>query len=133
MHYSKALTVTAGTSASNPVTLTFKVVPQIVTRIRIYFPAGCAGLVRAALFQAEHQFAPSDTLDWFRGDDGAIDYEEYFDMRKGPNKITVKAWNTDDTYDHEILVDLTILSYAIASPFLTIKTLVDALKTMMGL
>jgi len=133
MHYAKELTATANTTEGTPDTLTFKVVPQIVTRVRVYFPAGCHGLVRVAIFDGDHQFAPSDPGEWFRGEDGAIDYQAYYDMRKGPNRITIKAWNADTAFDHEVLVNITILPYAIASPFLTIKTLVDALKVMMGL
>jgi len=133
MHHAKALTASSGTTRGDPDTLTFKVVPQIVTKVRIYFPPGCAGLVRVALFNGDHQFAPSDPGNWFRGDGGSIEYEEYYDMRKGPNKITIKAWNEDSVYDHEVLVGITILPEWIASPLKSLAKLGKALASMMGL
>ena len=109
MQYSKALKVTSGTTESDYDSVKLRVTPLVLSRIRVYFPAGCNGLVHVSFWQGGHRFAPILPGGWFRGNDGAIDVDEYFELWKGTRNIEIRAYNEDEIYDHEVLINLTIL------------------------
>lgn len=75
---------------------------EILTRIQIAFPRGCAGLARAQLYQGGFQVFPGNLQGHIRGDAVEVDASLRYDMRQNAGPWYWYTWNTDDTYQHTL-------------------------------
>lgn len=106
MWWIKDITVTKGTSRDNPVETLVKLTPGTIERMFVFFPPGCLGYVKVALYEGGHQFMPEDVEGHITGDDYVFDMVHNKELKAPPAHITVRAWNTATTYDHTITVGI---------------------------
>lgn len=106
MWWIKDITVTKGTTKASPVEEVAKLTPGTIERVIVFFPPGCLGYVKVALYEAEHQFMPEDIEGHITGDDYVFDMVHNKELKAPPAYITIKAWNTATTYDHTITVGI---------------------------
>ena len=109
MRYRVALEIPADTSESSPERQDIKAWRGVISRINIFFPAGCSGLVHVRIRQAKHNIAPVNPDGWFNGDDEGPDYQEHYPLKSGTNVITIEGYNEDTTYSHTPIVEFDVL------------------------
>ena len=102
MDYSISLTIPSSTTSSSPSSTTVKVSAYVLNVYEIEFPAGCAGLVGVSVWQGGHQLYPSTEGQWFISDNFTIKRDTYYKIVRGGNTLTIKGYNSDDTYSHTI-------------------------------
>ena len=130
MLHSKHITLTKGKSEATSTKTQFLVNKGVISTAWITFPAGCAGLVKARLFHQSHPFLPVDDDAYIRGDDYVFVYPVFFEIKTEPEVITIEAWNEDDTYDHQIDVQLLIVDKEWIQPIGAYEGVIAALKSI---
>ena len=130
MWYQKEITISANTTEANAAETKLHVVRGVIHNVWVHFPAGCAGLARVQILEGLHQIAPTNTGQSFKGDGTDINYREHYELTNFPSWITIKTWNTDDTYDHTIVVGLGILKKEVLLPAFSREGILYALKSL---
>ena len=103
------LEIPANTSPSEPVKLRKGIKTGRLVGLHVFLPPGCAGLTGVQIYHREHVIAPSDKGEWIKGDDVMWRWVLDYEMFGGGNYIGLVGYNLDDTYDHEILVGISLL------------------------
>ena len=109
MDYTADITVPKNTTEKNPVVHTIVCGPGILHEWVRWFPEGGWGYVRFNVWQGGHQFLPSTETQSYRGNNSTIRKKVYFPLPRAENTIKIKAWNIDDTYDHTISLEFSVL------------------------
>ena len=109
MLYTTDITTPANTAEADAVKTTLKLTHGIVHRVSIGFPDGCAGLAHLQLYRFEHQVWPTNSEADFNWNNVNLEWDDYFELLKGPFTLMAKTWNEDDTYQHIITVRLGIV------------------------
>jgi len=100
------LTVIKGTVRSTAVELDANLTLGTLERAIVLFPPGCLGFVHVTFWRFEHQFLPEAAKGSILGDDYVFDVPCDYEISEIPPVITVRAWNTANTYDHTITIGL---------------------------
>ena len=98
------LEVPKSTPRTNPATKILQLRDGIIRNWYLGFPHGCFNRVRAQVFEFEHQILPQregESLYW----SGYVFVipDEYV-LEEEPYEIELRAWNTDTTNPHTILL-----------------------------
>jgi len=101
--YTEILNVPAGTASDNPATATITVEEYTVTRIDIYFPPGCHGLVHVVVFYGAEQLAPKPTGKTIVGNAETVSWPEEWKCPDRPATLEFRGWAPLTNYDHNIL------------------------------
>lgn len=102
MFYSFDVTIPANTTAAALVVEEVDLVPGVIHRVEIQFPRGCVGLVHVQVYQEFHQVWPSNPGADLAGEGATIAWNDYHELVEGQSKLTLKAWNLDDTFPHTV-------------------------------
>lgn len=92
----------AGTAEASPQETDVALPQGTLERVDIQVPPGHAGLTGLALEYSGEHIYPWGAGSWLEGDD--IDIEAVLDFPLGGSAVTVRTYNTDDTYDHDHLL-----------------------------
>lgn len=103
MFYSEEITTSANTAKASYQTTTIKLTKGVITRVAIFFPWGCAGLVYVQVIRKTWQVFPLSRGEWISANDRVIDFETAIDVLSDPTEVLVRTYNLDDTYDHTIV------------------------------
>ena len=106
MNWSQWLTVTKGTTQASPVTLEAEVTVGTVEEVKVYFPPGCLGYVKATLFHFEDQILPRHPQGYISGDDYCFVLPMDYEIKSKPVVMWWKCWNTAAVYDHSIYLEI---------------------------
>lgn len=106
MWWDVPITVTKGTSRDDPVEVEASLIPGVIRRVRIQFPPGCTGFVKATLWRHEHQFLPEAAEGYITGDDYTYDEPVDYEIKETPAVVRVVCWNTASKYDHTVTVGI---------------------------
>ena len=101
--YTETLTVPAGTTSDNPATATITVEEYTVTRIDIYFPPGCHGLVHVVVFYGAEQLAPKPTGKTIIGNAETVSWPEEWQCPEKPATLEFRGWAPLTNYNHNII------------------------------
>ena len=101
--YTETLTVPAGTAQNNPATVEIEVEEYTVTRIDIYFPPGCHGLVHVVVFYGAEQLAPKPTGKTIIGNAETVSWPEEWRCPDRPATLEFRGWSPSARYDHNII------------------------------
>jgi len=126
--YHKIITVPKNTPKDIPIKeeITVDEYGYIVfTEIR--FPPGPQGLLKVSVWYGETQLIPQKESDWIAGDDERIWDIPLFYITKG-EKILVKAYNEDDTYDHSFFFRMVVLPSDIVRPLFELGDSIRSIK-----
>jgi hypothetical protein len=108
--YFASITTPANTLMAAPLDTALPVIAGLIYHIKIIFPPGGSGLVHVQIFDAAYQVWPTTQGTSFRGDNLMFSYDELYDKSEPPLQLTVRTWNLDDYYDHEIDVHIAMVS-----------------------
>lgn len=102
MIYVFPFTLPPNTLKANPVRKEVNLVKGRIIKLGVVFPPGCLGLCGIRVIEREHQLFPSNTGEWFTGDDIDKDFEEDYPLLYPPFILKIEAYNEDDTYSHTV-------------------------------
>jgi hypothetical protein len=131
MLYVRQISTPAGTTKDNATTTTIKAWSGVITRIEARFPPGPQFLLHVSVSQGGHQIYPVDDKYDVAGDDETVVADEFTEMRGGWNALSIKTWNDDATYAHQVVVRITVLPREIASPYDALKTIAVSLQFLL--
>ena len=130
MLHSKHITLTADKAESEATNTSFMVNQGVIYRIWITFPPGCAGLVKVRIFHEGHPFLPVELDAYIHGDNYVFEYPVMYEILGPPERITISAWNEDETYDHTIDVQFLIIPKEWVQPIGAYEGIIAALKSL---
>lgn len=84
------------------------IVPGVLERFNILFPAGHNGLTFVSLFYNRRQIYPHITGQFLQGSDVFMPFTPRLDLLKAPHLIELKGYNIDDTIEHTVYTSLEI-------------------------
>uniref|UniRef100_A0A6H2A2S2 Uncharacterized protein n=1 Tax=viral metagenome TaxID=1070528 RepID=A0A6H2A2S2_9ZZZZ len=97
----------ANTALADKVQRDIKPGGQVLTRIEVVFPPGCAALARSQLFQGGFQVHPANPGGYAASDGEPVTADLRYDMEQNAGGWYWYVWNLDDTYPHELTLRLT--------------------------
>ena len=118
MFFRFGITTVANTAETAKLKTVLKVAKGIITQIDIQFPSGPQGLLHIHLNDALHQLFPFNTGEDFSSDFVNITFRDHIPFLTEPFEIQAYTWNTDDTYDHAVIIRVGILPVHVAAPWL---------------
>jgi hypothetical protein len=118
MIYSATITTPKNTPREVPLVTRIPLCVGVIHQFSAFFPAGAQGLHRFIVRRAIHQILPTNSSDFFSGEDEHIDNKEFIQIDDEPKDIEIHSWNLDDTYDHTVLVRLGVLRINVVAPWL---------------
>lgn len=102
MRFVKTLTVTAGTTVTDPSATTLKLIKGTLTWIEVAFPPGPAGYVSVIIADRNLQIAPANPEQVFAWDDYTLGFSMNYLIDDPPYKLILEGWSPDAKYDHNI-------------------------------
>jgi len=132
MLYQKTLTVPANTPSDAPVETTIVVKDPVIVRLGVFFPPGCAGMVKVAVFYGRLQIWPSKEGEWLRGDGTTIWGEPFFELPEKETTLTLKGCSPNTLYNHDVTFYIIALPRHVALWMIGISRLVAALETFLA-
>jgi len=117
------ITAPANTPADAPVTKEIEIEEGTIAKVMILIPAGHHCLAGLQIFYGIDQFFPKRTGEWLRGEDESLTFEEYWEPPEKPYKITLKAMNEDEVWEHTFYVRFVVLPRELAN-------LADAIRAL---
>lgn len=133
MLYEYKLTVPADTEKDDPQTKEMLVAPGILVGVEIFMPPGSVGLCHATIVEGQFQIAPINSDGDIATDGHPVKGEYHYKITLGHNMLTLRGWNEDDTYSHEITCRLNVMKEEELATTGPLKGLVDILKRMLGM
>lgn len=106
MRFQASITTGKNTSIATPKITVLPITLGLIHRVTVQIRLGHAYLTGAALFDGMFQFHPMTTGEWIRGNGIVVDDEIMFLKEDQPSIVVIKAYNLDDTYDHELIVSV---------------------------
>ncbi len=108
MIYGGVVSTPANTTAAAPLVTAFPVTEGIVYHMKVIFPPGPSGLLHVQIFDAAYQMFPTALGQSFVGDNSLFQFDVLYAKKADPFLFTMKTWNLDDTYAHEVAVWLSM-------------------------
>ena len=130
MLHSKQITLSSGQTEATSTKTRFKVNRGVIFRVWITFPSGCVGLVKMRILHEGHPILPVNADAFIRGNNFTFEIPLFFEILDEPQQITIEAWNEDDTYDHEIDVQLLILHKSLVLPVGATEGIMESLSNL---
>lgn len=127
----KSVTTAANTARADAVVTKLLLAPGVIHRVDVRIPPGCAGLLHCHVNHGIYQISPTRDGDW-HGDDERISYNEHYDLSGGPYEVTIHTWNLDETYEHEIIVGVGVLSSWVLLPLTIANKISNGFKSLIG-
>jgi hypothetical protein len=106
LHYRLTLPVPLLTPENNPVSGELLLDAVSLDRVMIEFPLGCAGLVHVKINMNARQIIPWNLSEWVSGDGRVIDIPVQSEVLKAPYEFQAIGYSEDDTYPHNIYIDV---------------------------
>jgi len=97
-------------------------------RLGAFFPPGCAGMVKVAVFYGKLQIWPSKEGEWLRGDSTTIWGEPFFELPEKETTLTLKGCSPNTWYDHDVTFYIIALPRNVALWMIGISRLVAFLE-----
>jgi len=130
MLHAKHITLTANKTEATATNTQFQVNQGVIYRVWIHFPPGCAGLVHTRIYHQGHPFLPVEEDKYLRGDSYTYEFPVMFEIKEPPELITIKAWNTDELYEHTIDVSFLIIPKEWVLPVGSYEGIIAAMKSL---
>jgi len=110
--YQESVTVPALTPKTSPVERHITIVPGLVERVWLGFPKGCSGLLHAQLWRAGSILVPYRSEEDVAWDNHVFDVPMRLMVYDEPLRLTILAWNDDDSYQHRLFCMVSVRSLA---------------------
>lgn len=102
MFYEFDLVVPANTAKATPLIVPVEFVAGAIAGVHVQFPPGCRALVHTAAYDDLNQVWPANQDGDIKGDGAIVSWPEDFDVPTDNYQLQLKAWSTDDTFQHTI-------------------------------
>lgn len=132
MFYNEHITIPAGTAESEATQTTFKGTIGVISRVSIFFPPGCVGLVKVRIYQGGVQLYPTANGQYFSGDGSGVNFLDNFEILDDSIPLRIETWNEDDNNDHEVIVGVSILPKEFVIPLLAFREIADSLQLLLA-
>ena len=109
MNYDFSIKVPADTLEINPYTQKLRLTYGVITRVIITIPPGHKGLAYLQMLYHEFQMYPLNPGGAYHGAGVTIAFDERQALFVTPFEFKARAWNTDDTHEHEFIVNITMM------------------------
>lgn len=116
MRYACSLTIPANTLQSAPVEESLDLPFGRIKQVFVLHPAGSVGLAHVQVFYQTRQIIPATPGESFVGNKTVRDFPDNIPIHEPPFAITIRGWNLDETYEHTIYVELTVLPEVVYVP-----------------
>jgi len=110
--YQESVTVPAQTPKGSPVERHIAIAPGLVERVWLGFPKGCSGLLHAQLWRAGSILVPYRSEEDVSWDDHVFDFPMRLMVYDEPLRLTILAWNDDDSYQHRLFCMVSVRALA---------------------
>ena len=137
MHYSFELSVSPVNTAASPAVQVLHMGAGILNTVDIEFPAGCAKLVRFALYDGATQILPSNMGGFYAMDDNTAHAHVWYDLDEKYNELIAVGWTIGTVYTHTVTVMLEVqgpgehnLGSMVEMVSTVLNRLIDLLKGM---
>lgn len=110
MIYVENITTDANTSETALQKTVMSVASGLVYRVEIQFPPGPYGLLKVKICDGGHQLWPSKNGEYFKGDSCTLSFDDLYIKDVHPLSFDIYTYNEDDTYDHEVIIRLGLVS-----------------------
>lgn len=109
--YEQRITVPANTPEVSAVSQDILLTKGFVSHVWIRFPQGPVGLLSIAIYDQGTKIWPGGTGQWFTGDNEVIEFDTEYDVPLvgTERKLTIKGFNTDDSYEHAALIRIWVV------------------------
>ena len=109
--YEQRITVPANTPEVSAVSQDIILTKGFVSHVWIRFPQGPVGLLSIAIYDQGTKIWPGGTGQWFTGDNEVIEFDTEYDVPLvgTDRKLTIKGFNTDDSYGHAALIRIWVV------------------------
>jgi hypothetical protein len=104
--------VLANTPATAKKHETLKILPGILDRVTVNFPAGCHGMVYVQILYASSPLVPSERDQALVGDDQEIPTSCATEVKQGYETIDIYAWSPGTEYSHSISITVNVFTVA---------------------
>jgi len=131
--YNYTVTVPANTKKEDPVVVEATLTRGVLAGGEIFFPLGCAGLCHVVVADGRGQLYPANAEDSYHGEGYPVPLIGRYKLDSAPYKLSIIAWNEDDTYQHQPQVSFHVLTEEEMNPFEVLKDFVEIMKRLMGL
>jgi hypothetical protein len=101
MHYVKALTVPANTSAETPASTTIILPASVLQNMQITFPGGCARLVHVQIYDGTVLLFPNGAATDFAENSKTVTVKDMI-IWDAAKTLTLKGWSAGTAYPHVI-------------------------------
>lgn len=129
MIFAKSFTVTTEHTESAPLADTIKLAHGIITRVRVWMPRGCHGLVYCKLKHHDKSIFPS-VEDMFLMTDGEpLEWDEYYEFYQPPYELKFVGWSHGTIYEHVVTIFIVVLPRKAVMAL----AIVDAIKSFFGM
>lgn len=96
-------TIPANTAENGALIVKCPISPGILTKLIVYFPAGCQGLARCRVLLGEKPVAPRSPKFYLAGEDMPIVLDNVNEsINENVPELKWVVWNVDDTYPHTL-------------------------------
>jgi len=133
MLYQKTLKIPANTPAEKPYEEAILIKHPVISRLYVFFPAGCMMLAHVAIFYGDMQIWPAKEGEWCAGDNIVIQDEPYLEMPERWTKLRLVGWNEDPTWDLPVTFYIIAQPRIIAMIGLAVARLVQLFEVFLGI
>ena len=110
------LPIDANTAKADAVSKVVKINAGMLSKIYVIIPDGVAGYAHFRLLINGYQIFPRDPGTWFTGNGISQEFEIFYEVMPGENNVKLEGYNEDDTHQHTIYVDVTVIKKEWAKP-----------------
>ena len=128
MLFTKSFVILTDHTIDSPLVDTIEIAHGVITRVSVFFPRGCHGLVYCKLQHHGTTVFPSQENMYLMSDGYPIEWDEYYESYQPPYLLKFVGWSYGTTYAHVITVRIAILP---RKAILALAT-VDAIKGLVS-
>lgn len=133
MLYEYKLDVPANTEKAEPEEKEMLITVGILVKVDIFMPDGSVGLCHAVVKDGQFQIMPINAEGDIATNGILVTGIYHYEIKSGHQILTLKGWNEDDTYSHEITCRLNVMKKEELATTGPLDRLSKALSRMLGL
>lgn len=106
MYYHKEVTISKDTLIYPGYETRIEIGKGIITRLRVFFPWGCANLCGVQIYRYEQQLLPLNRTEYLKGNDVEYILDSDIVIDQEPYELLIKGYNLDDIFEHKPVISV---------------------------
>ena len=107
---------TANTAATAKKKTVLPLTKGVTYQVDFLFPPGPAHLLHVQITHALHSVWPTNPSADFAADNETISFNDAYPLIEPPFELDCYTWNTDDTFDHRVIIRIGVSPIEIVEP-----------------